>query len=366
MSDRLGELETMVAEFGTAPTLSEVPRRSLETKGIAGPTAAHVIEEVHCPFNLSLLTFTTGSTAFQNIVGVTHAELNDKVKASVMALKMAGIEKGARALFTYAPLVNVFDRRALDEYGMSWSFLKRSSRDAFLLALCKERPAVVVGESSFIRASLEDTHKLGLRDLVPQGVVAFTAGTPMDLELLPVAERFGWQAHDLYGCQEFGWLTLDGVPLRDDLSLAPSPRGGLYRELLVGGLPMADSFPVAESGHVCNPEGKIITYRRERTHPEYEVVVRASTLASASSVDRAARTILRIKSRVVKVNPDVKISAQATELDIVPSVAPQGVVPESVMTVRGPVATRMFDTLVKAQLDMQQSSKTDPAWCKRR
>jgi hypothetical protein len=44
-------------------------------KGIAGPTAAHVIEEIHTPLNLALVTFTTGSSAFQNIVGVTQNEL---------------------------------------------------------------------------------------------------------------------------------------------------------------------------------------------------------------------------------------------------------------------------------------------------
>jgi hypothetical protein len=89
-------------------------------------------------------------------------------------------------------------------------------------------------------------------------------------------------------------------------------------------------------------------------------------LASAVTVDRAARTMLRIKSRVVKVHPDVKVNSDATELDIVPSVAPAGKVPESVMTIRGPQATRMFDVLVRAQLEMQQSAKTDPAWCKHR
>jgi hypothetical protein len=366
MSDILRELEAMVADFGTAPTMEEVSRRTLEDKGIAGPTAAHVIEEVHCPYNLALLTFTTGSTAFQNIVGVTHAEIEDKVKATTNALERAGVTRGAKMLFTYAPLVNVFDQRALEGFGLDWFFLKRSSRDAFLLSLCKDRPSVVVGESSFIRASLQETTRLGLKDLVPRDVVAFTAGTPMDLELLEVAERFGWRAHDLYGCQEFGWLTLDGVPLRDDLSLAPSPRGDKYKELLVGGLPMADSFPVADSGHACDPAGRIITYRRERTNPEYEVVVKATTLNSAVTVERAARTMLRIKSRVVKVHPEVKVSAEATELDIVPSIVPVEHIPEPVMTVRGPEKTRMFDVLVKAQLEMQQTAKTDPAWCKGR
>ena len=71
----------------------------------------------------------------------------------------------------------------------------------------------------------------------------------------------------LYEVIPFGWLTLDGVPLRDDIALVASPAGDGYGELVVGGLPMADSFPVAESGHVCNPAGKILTYRRRRTHP---------------------------------------------------------------------------------------------------
>lgn len=52
-------------------------------------------------------------------------------------------------------------------------------------------------------------------------------------------------------------------------------------ELVVGGLPMGDSFPVSESGHVCNRNGKVITYRRERTYPEYEVIVKLLTLTSA-------------------------------------------------------------------------------------
>ena len=34
--------------------------------------------------------------------------------------------------------------------------LVRSSRDAFLAALYKERPAAVVGESAFLRAALTD------------------------------------------------------------------------------------------------------------------------------------------------------------------------------------------------------------------
>lgn len=366
MSDLLHELEKMVQDFGTAPTLADMPRRSLADKGIAGPTAAHVIEEVHTPLNLAGLTFTTGSTAFQNIVGITFAEMPAKIKASIKALELAGVAYGSHALVTYAPLVNVFSAAALKEHGMSWGFLPRSARDAFLVTLCLQKPSVVIGESSFIRASLIDSKTLGISDDVPRDVIVLAAGTPLDLELLPVAEEYGWKVHDLYGSQEFGWLTLDGMPVRDDLSMVPSPRGGDYREMVVGGLPMGDSFPVSESGHVCNPEGKIITYRRERTNPEYEVYVDATPLEARATIERVARTILRIKGRVVKVRPDVKLGASHTVLELMPSVTPKGQCPESVTMIEGPEKTKMFDIMVQAQIDLQRNAKTDPTWIKER
>ena len=75
MKGILAEIASMVKDFGSAPTFAEMPRKTLADKGIAGPTAAHTIEEVHTPLNLAYLTFTTGSSAFQNIVGITFAEL---------------------------------------------------------------------------------------------------------------------------------------------------------------------------------------------------------------------------------------------------------------------------------------------------
>jgi ACP-SH:acetate ligase len=368
VSDILRNLENMVNDFGTAPTLEMVERRTLADKGIAGATAAHVIEEIHTPYNLAFVSFTTGSTAFQNIVGVTHAELPDRIDASLKAFSMAGVAQGSHALVTYAPLVNVFPVAALKRYGLTWNFPRRSSRDAFLLSLCLDKPSLVVGESSFIRASLADALSLGLINEIPRGVIVFTAGTTLDLELLPVAERYGWQVHDIYGCQEFGWLTLDGIPLRNDISLIPSPQQAPYRELVVGGLPMADSFPVSVSGHVCHvsqrPAGEIITYRRHRTHPEYEVYVAATTLNSAETAGRVARTILRIKGRVVKVRPDVRVSAPATVLELVSSVAEHDRRPDVTAIITGPEKTCMFDLMVQAQLNLQQTSKTDPTWNK--
>lgn len=370
MSDIIRELESMVDEFATAPTLETVDRRTLADKGIAGATAAHVIEEVHTPYNLAFLSFTTGSTAFQNIVGVTHAELQDRARASLQAFKLAEVAPDSHVLISYAPLVNVFPAAALKEFELSWNFPKRSSRDAFILSLCRDKPEVVLGESSFIRASLADASALGLREHIPRDVIVFTAGTTLDLDLLPVAEKFGWRVHDLYGCQEFGWLTLDGIPLRGDIELIASSRQAHFCELVVGGLPMGDSFPVSESGHVCRvngePPGKIITYRRQRTHPEYEVYVAATTLGSAETVERVARTILRIKGRVVKVRPDLKLDAPATVLELVPGVVGRGLCPDVAAEVTGPEKTRMFDLMAQAQQELQQTAKTDPTWHKTR
>lgn len=362
MSEAFDRYAAVADVFSTAPTFSEMPRRTLADKGVAGPTAAHVIEEVHTPFNLAYLTFTTGSSAFQNIVGVAHTELDARLDATRRVMEAIGAKPGDRMLVTYPPLVNVFSRFALAECGIEWFFLERSSRGAFITAFCKERPNIVLGESSFIRASIGEAEALGLAGDFPETCRIVVAGTPLDLDLLDRVGRYGWRVHDLYGCQEFGWLTLDGHPLRDDIVLVPTPSAPGWAELVVGGLPMGDSFPVSESGHVCSPTGRIITYRRRRTHPEYEVLVTATTLANRETIDRAARTILRIKSRIVKVLPDVALSANETRLLLVPGL---GDLADRV-EIAGPVETRAFDDLVRAQTDIQATSKADPAWTKTR
>lgn len=358
------ELREMVRDFGSAPTLAEMPRRRLEDKGIDGPTAAHVIEETHVPFNFAHLTFTTGSSAFQNIVGVTYAELPLKVEAALKALRMSKVSKGDKILFCYPPLVNVFTKKALEEIGVQWFFLERSSRDAFLTALYFEKPDVVMGESVFIRVALEDAVKLGVARWLPKIKSVMVAGAPMDTEMPGVTkEVLGADVFDLYGCQEFGWLTVNGVPLRDDLSLVPSALGEEYREVVVGGLPMGDSFPVTDASHMLSPEGKIITYRRKRTRPDYEVVVRETSLSSIDTLERAARTILRIKSRVVKVHPQVKLGSNRTVLWLKPSLEP--IEAGERIVICGPEKTQCFDALTKAQIEYQENAVKDPAWIKR-
>ena len=126
---------------------------------------------------------------------------------------------------------------------------------------------------------------------------------------------------------------------------------------------MGDSFPVTESGHVCNRNGKIITYRRQRSYPEYEVIVKASALSSSVTLGRAARSILRIKGRIVKIAPDVVTNAAQTELELVPDYITAG--KQEGFRIEGPEKTKMFDDLLQAQLDYQQNGKADPVWKKR-
>ena len=273
-------------------------------------------------------------------------------------------------LVTYAPLVNVFGRAALVEHGIEWSFLARSHRDALLLALCQRKPNVLLGESSFLRVALGpgDGARAAGRPC-RKALCLITAGTPLDLELLPVAEKLGYAVHDLYGCQEFGWLTLDGVPLRDDISLIASPIGDDFREVAVGGLPMGDSFPYSEQGHICNPAGPVLTYKRRRTHPEYEVIVKATTRGSADLIDRTARTILRIKGRIVKVSKDLRLNADGKRTASGAEFHPRRRQFRSQRR-RGdprrapppPCSTVWW----KPNSAFQSNAKTDPTWIKRR
>ena len=350
------ELRRSLLEFATGPLLSEMPRRTLEDKGIAGPTAAHVIEELHTPLNLAYMTFTTGTTAFQTPVGVTWQELPDRVSAGVRALERCGVPRGAELLVTYPPLVNVFSRQALDAYSSKARFILRPSRDALLAELCCGT-RFVVGESSFLRAALQDAQRLGLSRELPENLVLIAAGTPLDPELAEEAARLpGAQIHDLYGCQEFGWLVLDGVPLRTDITLCPDPAEEGRHHLLVGGLPTGDCFRLGS--HPLNPGGSICTNTKIRSSLELETTLLAGTVSSRETALRTARTILRIKSRIVRVSPDYVCGAVQTRLAVGPPGGP------SLLELEGPEATRMLDALVLAQRQYQRQAKTDPVWRK--
>ncbi len=356
----IDDFREYVNSFSMVPNVEEMPKRTLKDKGIQGPTSAHVIEEIHTPFNLHYVTITTGSTAFQNIVGVTKHEIEDRIKASKRALELAGVKNGAKVLFTYPPLVNVFSNEALLDMNIECSFLERSSREHLILALNDEKPDAVVGESTFLKATLEDAKKVNLLEVIPKNISFITAGTPLDTELIEVAKNYvNGNVHDLYGCQEFGWLTLDGIPLREDIILVPTDKEG-YKDLVVGGLSTGDRFPVDEKGHICNNEGKIITYERVRTSPELETIILESTVKNVETVDRLARSILRIKSKIVRVDNNFKVGSDKNVLCL----AHYG--SDKKYLIEREDSVRLFDSLLEAQLDYQGQKKNDPTWIKRR
>lgn len=362
MKTDIDEVKNLVETLGSTPKLEEMKKRTLYDKLISGPTAAHVIEEVHTPYNLAYLTFTTGSSAFQNIVGITYEELDGRITASKKIFERVGLKAGDTVVITYAPLVNVFCGQAFKEANISVKFLLRSSRDALIVAIAEYKPKAIVGESSFIRSTLEDMRRMGLGFRLPEDMIILAAGTALDLELLDVARAVNMNSvHDLYGCQEFGWLLLDGMPLRDDIDMIRLHDDSLY-ELVVGGLPTGDRFPVSDTGHVCNKKGKIITYRRERSYPEWEVIVCATTVSSLSTIERAARSILRIKGRIVKVSPEVKLSSEHTVLKLQESFGNNQSYEEYYIV--GPKKTSYFDIMVEAQRHYQQTAKVDPTWIK--
>jgi len=351
--DALKCLEEMVEGFDSAPLLEEMPLNTLEDKGIAGPTAAHRIEQIHTPLNFAYLTCTTGSSAFQNLVGVVPQELPMRTAAGKLALERAGLRRGDSIVVTYPPLVNVFTRQALDEYGITVRFIRRPSRDALLLELCRSSIQGVIGESSFLRATLADARKMGLWTYLPRSLVLLAAGTPLDRELETALSPLpDWRLHDLYGCQEFGWLTLDGVPLRKDIALWDAGRKDRRHYLLVGGLPTGDCFPLDVEGRVLTPDG----IRAER---EPEVALQATTLADPLTAARVARSILRIKAKIVRLSPELRCSQSCTRLQVaIPGCT-------EALALYGPDQTKQFDDLVEAQKQYQVQKK-DPVWCKTR
>jgi len=356
MLGNIEELKFFLDNYEAAPNFKDMPRRTLRDKGSAGPTDAHYIEEILTPFNLAYISVTSGSTTFQNITGVTHSELDSRIKAGKKALEMSGINKGDKFLITYPPLVNVFCKDALDGYGCF--FLNRSCRDAFLWALGKVRLQAVIGESSFVRASLEDAIRLGIIDELQKNIVFLVAGTPLDPDLTELVARYDLgEVHDLYGCQEYGWLTLDGRVLREDISLVPTSERNGYFHFVAGGLPTGDCFPVEDNGYICG--GSIITPSRLRMKSEPEGTITHTTADSEDTIYKLVKTVLRIKGKILRVSPDVVTNASETRITYP---TPTG----ETFEIRGPEKTILFDALLDAQMKFQAQDKKDPVWAKHR
>nr|HPR41958.1 acyl carrier protein [Candidatus Methanofastidiosa archaeon] len=263
------DLKESVEFYSTVPAFDEMQRRTLSDKGINGPTAAHVIEEVHTPLNYAYITFTTGTTAWQNLVGITPNEKEYRKEVGKNALKMAGVKAGYKAMFCYPPLLNAITRYALEDMGVTWTFLTKSSRDSFLMDLYYKEPNVIFGESSFLKCALQDAMRLDIAEDLPKVDIVNCIGTPLDLDAVEIIKDvLGARVNDIYGTQEFGWIAMNGRPVRKDIAMVTSLSGKDNKETVVGGLPTGDSFPVVDSGHVLDREGKIITYIRQRTIPD--------------------------------------------------------------------------------------------------
>lgn len=356
---RLSEVLNYLAErYASAPTLEEMEHRTLEKKQIAGPTAAHAVEEVHVPLNYAYMTFTTGTSALQTPVGITWEELEGRKDAGRRALSLAGAVPGSRMLVTYAPLVNVFSWDCLEECGVRPIFLKRSGRESLLVSWCEREADITIGESSFLRASLEDAKRLGLWDALPEKIIFLAAGTPLDKELAEiVALRPGWSLHDLYGCQEFGWLTLDGILLRPDLCLINLTARPDEIYPVVGGLPVGDAF--RQGRHFLDSRGILATHSPVSSSAEWETVVLESTALDKETVRRASRSILRAKSRIVYVDGGLKCGKEATKLSVRDRISGES------REVYGPEETGMFDRLLEAQKNYQGRQKRDMTWIKK-
>ena len=298
MPDDLTVLEEALNAFGGAPTLQEDAEADIGGQGDRRPHGrpchrggAYATQPgvSHLHDRLSLRSRISS--------GVTHGEISGRCAVARTLFERLGSGPQAKMVVTYPPLVNVFAAEALRECGIEWSFLKRSSRDALIVAFCREQPDIVLGESSFLRATLEQVGKLGLKAQMPKKVALLCAGTPLDQELLPVAEAYGYSVHDLYGCQEFGWLTLDGVPLRDDIMLVASPRWGrLPASWLSAACPWAtaSSFP----NPAMSATGPVKSSRISAS-----ALIRNTKSSFAATTAHAASTVEKAGAVTLKAHP---------------------------------------------------------------
>lgn len=347
--------------FDNAPTIDSMPRQCLLDRGLYGPSVAHKIEELHTPSNIAFATFSTGTNSLQNIIGVVNQEIGARVRASMAAFDIIGLQDGDELLVTYPPLVNLFPVEAIRAKGIRLCFLHRSSRASLLEYLRSNQPSAIIGESSFIYTAMRDAVSLGMSELFNEAIQIVTAGTPLNLEMYEEAQAKKIKVHDLYGCQEFGWIACDGISLRGDVSLIPVGEKDWY-EVVVGGLPTGDRIPISESGHLCNRDGRLITYRIVRSPEELDVVIKASKVKSEVTVKRIAKSILRLKAKMVYVSPSLILGADNTVLELKSSVYNKR--PSIDYCIDSALKTELFDSIASAQCLYQNDHKYNEVWTK--
>lgn len=346
--------------FDFEPTIDTMPRQPLHERGLQGPSVAHKIEELHTPSNIAFTTFSTGTGSLQNVIGVVEEEIAARSRASMAAFEIIGLREDDSLLVTYPPLVNVFPVEALRARKIQVCYLHRSSRASLLEYLRHERPSAIIGESSFIYAAMKDAAVLGFDGVFDEHTQIITAGTPLNLDMYETARTRRIRVHDLYGCQEFGWIACDGIPLRKDLSFIPVKKE--LHEVIVGGLPTGDCVPISESGHICNRNGRIITYRIERSPEELDVIIKASKLKSEDTVRRVAKSILRLKAKKVYVSPSLVVGAANTVLELKSSAYNKNL--SINVCIDSAEKTELFDAIADAQNLYQKNHRYNEVWSK--
>ncbi len=131
-----------------------------------------------------------------------------------------GARQGHKARFCNPPLLNAITRGALEHLGVSWTFLTKSSRDSFLMDLYYKEPTVIFGESSFLKVALQDAVKLDIADDLPHVDIVNCIGTPLDSRLPSSTETSLVRSKRHLWKPEFGWITMNVPPVREDVPFA--------------------------------------------------------------------------------------------------------------------------------------------------
>ena len=71
----------------------------------------------------------------------------------------------------------MFGSECFRHLGLQTIFLERSSQESLILALCRQRPRVVVGESRFLKNALRTAAQLELLGCMAADLVILAAGT---------------------------------------------------------------------------------------------------------------------------------------------------------------------------------------------
>jgi hypothetical protein len=83
-----------------------------------------------------------------------------------------------------------------------------------------KEPTVIFGESSFLKVALQDAVKLDIADDLPHVDIVNCIGTPLDSRLPSSTETSLVRSKRHLWKPEFGWITMNVPPVREDVPFA--------------------------------------------------------------------------------------------------------------------------------------------------